>query len=176
MIWWNEQRAIKNYFQLSLNGVKLYIFDLIFIKKTRLSLMLYMNETVNKWADYKILQLIVLFIYLIHTYIIINCICEQITESPSCRACTGHTHREGFLFFKFIVFFRTSTSAHQNYRIMPRKPCYRLYCFCYWYLCYILLQMHIFIFKVLFFHIPVFFTCSNAWNLTVLVNSGILGI
>ena len=60
--------------------------------------MLYLNETVNKWADYKILQLIVFFIYLIHTYIIINCICEQITEFHSCPACNEHTHREALLF------------------------------------------------------------------------------
>ena len=63
--------------------------------------MLYLNEAVNKWADYKILQLIVFFIYLIHTYIIINCICEQITEFHSCPACTGHTHREA-LFLAWI--------------------------------------------------------------------------
>ena len=28
-------------------------------------------------------------------------------------------------------------------QIMPRKPCYRLFCFCNWVLCYILLQVHI---------------------------------
>ena len=65
--------------------------------------MLYMNETVNKWADYKILELIVFFIYLVHTYIIINYICEQITEFQFCRACTGHTYREVSWLFSFIV-------------------------------------------------------------------------